>query len=303
MGIFDALKGLFGGGWPRNKQSYNSNDNQKIPPSNSFIKPDWANEDEDSDDDLAMDAPQGPQRHFTFSVFSNPLEIHHYFEHQMNEMARHFQEALGQTDQFFNGSPILDSFFGQNQFPSIDSFFGQNGGQFTTIDSLFGQNQIPAILPPPIEEQNPESLRDRCLKPDARKQLKEHQNHPVADSDLDKEIKNGQIKLFKPNKESSSSSSTQIYTLPPPQNNKPQVFSSQVFTKVVRRADGSTEEIRTKQIGDQKYTKIVRTDPQGQMTIHEDIVNIDEDKLKDFQSVGETPLPRIDFKDWFKFRL
>uniref|UniRef100_A0A8D8UNY0 Uncharacterized protein n=1 Tax=Cacopsylla melanoneura TaxID=428564 RepID=A0A8D8UNY0_9HEMI len=151
MGIFDALKGLFGGGWPRNKQSYNSNDNQKIPPSNSFIKPDWANEDEDSDDDLAMD--------------------------------------------------------------------------------------------------------------------------------------------------------TQIYTLPPPQNNKPQVFSSQVFTKVVRRADGSTEEIRTKQIGDQKYTKIVRTDPQGQMTIHEDIVNIDEDKLKDFQSVGETPLPRIDFKDWFKFRL
>uniref|UniRef100_A0A8D8SJ37 Uncharacterized protein n=1 Tax=Cacopsylla melanoneura TaxID=428564 RepID=A0A8D8SJ37_9HEMI len=171
MGIFDALKGLFGGGWPRNKQSYNSNDNQKIPPSNSFIKPDWANEDEDSDDDLAM------------------------------------------------------------------------------------------------------------------------------------EFKNGQIKLFKPNKESSSSSSTQIYTLPPPQNNKPQVFSSQVFTKVVRRADGSTEEIRTKQIGDQKYTKIVRTDPQGQMTIHEDIVNIDEDKLKDFQSVGETPLPRIDFKDWFKFRL
>ncbi|KAL1458770.1 hypothetical protein WDU94_008886 [Cyamophila willieti] len=130
----------------------------------------------------------------------------------MNEMTRHFQEAFAQTDQFFHGSPLLDSFFGQNN----------------------GQNQIPTILPPPAPaEENVGSLRDKCLKPDGGKQLKEYQKQSVADSDLDKEFKNGQISLFKSNQEPSSS--IQMYT---PRNNEPRVFSSQVFTRVVRRPDG-----------------------------------------------------------------
>ncbi|KAI5737297.1 hypothetical protein M8J76_011973 [Diaphorina citri] len=262
MGILDTLKAFLG--VPKNNQTH-SPDQPYHTPSTYFKKPDWANEDEDSDDDLVMRSP--PQENFMFSVFSNPLEIHRYFEHQMNEMTKQFEKAFS-GDHFFNDNSMLDSFFGQTPF--------LNPGQ-----------QFPAILPPSSDENG--SLRDKCLKPDAR--MKPSQEH-VGDSDLDNEFKNGQVNLFK------SRDPVQVYT-----PNKPQVFSSQVFTKIVRRPDGSTEEIRTKQIGDQKYTKIIRTDSEGHTNVHEDIVNIDEDKLKDFQSVGEMPMPRLDFKDWFRFRL
>lgn len=267
MGIFDAFKGLLFG----NRTDQQNRDFPQSSPRNEFKKPDWANEDEDDDEDLVF---RHPTENFAFSVFSNPLAIHQYFEQQMNQMAKQFEEVFSQTDSNFNGnSSTMDSFF------KIMPFFHQERSQHPPS----------AILPPPTPTEESPSLRDKCFKPSARIESK----NQFADSDLDQEFKSGQIDLFKPSK------SPQIY-----RQERPQVYSSQVFTKFIRRPDGSTEEVRTKQIGDKSYTKVIRTDAEGKQHIHEDIVNIDEDKVKDFQqNVGDLQMPKLDFKNWFRFRL
>lgn len=78
----------------------------------------------------------------------------------MNEMAKNFEKAF--KDPIFSGNGV-DSFFEQTPF--------------------FKSDQGPAILPPSDDSEGRGSLRDKCLKPDARQQNREV---PV-DSDLDNE--------------------------------------------------------------------------------------------------------------------
>lgn len=88
-----------------------------------------------------------------FNVFSNPLEMHRYFEHQMNELLRSF--GMVGEDSFFGNS---DSFFG-----SSDSF----------NDHAIEEQQ-------PIK---PGSLRDQYLKPGYQKTVTE--DHHKVDGDID----------------------------------------------------------------------------------------------------------------------
>lgn len=78
----------------------------------------------------------------------------------MNEMAKKIED-LSKDSGFNNDNNPLDSFFGQTPF--------------------FNADQIPAILPPASVIDRSNNLRDKCLKPDARKKT------PTLDSDLDKE--------------------------------------------------------------------------------------------------------------------
>lgn len=108
---------------------------------------------------------RNPRNHteFTFSVFSNPLEIHRYFEQQMSEMAKHIEESFSRDPNFNSNGSALDSFFGKTPFYNAD--------------------QVPAILPPSGDSQGSGSLRGKCLKPSAR----QHKRESAVDSDLDNE--------------------------------------------------------------------------------------------------------------------
>ncbi|KAG8229191.1 hypothetical protein J437_LFUL001063 [Ladona fulva] len=118
---------------------------------NEFKKPVWIDEYEEEDDDIL--SPQHGMH--PFPILTDPIEIHRYFEQQMQEMQRMLQ---GFT--FFSPSSIFDEFVNGNE------------------------RRIPGALELPPED--PKSLRDHYLKhSDDKGKLKRQ------DEDLDSRVSSG----------------------------------------------------------------------------------------------------------------
>ncbi|KAK9720514.1 hypothetical protein QE152_g22019 [Popillia japonica] len=216
--------------------------------------------------------------HMGFNVFSNPLEMHRYFESQLNSMLKSF------------GIPGEGSIFGFNEGHS-DSFPNFPEGP--------EQSQIPST----------DELRDQYLKPGY--QQPNSGGRDKSDSDLDGKINSSDLdSIFK----------DEPQTLQPYQP-QPRIhtFGKQImktFTnhngiiqsqQTIRDHEGNEEVIVTHKRGDQEYTKIMKTDKNGQQEIKENFINMNEEDLGKFfggqNMIGgdSHSIPETKHPNWFPF--
>ncbi|XP_044752480.1 uncharacterized protein LOC123312226 [Coccinella septempunctata] len=199
-----------------------------------------------------------------YDIFSSTLEMHRYFEEQMNKI-------MGEFDIF--------------QFGGSDSFFGDIPGRGEI--EFFDRSD----MPPLIEDGQDGDLRNQFLKPGFARPT---QKHLIDKSD--KELKESEINIndldslvngdYQKKKEEHPSITTKF-------------FGKSISTKTVMNPDGSMEIHKTihdnqgnqettitKRIGDKEHTIIKRIDASGKEEVIENFVNIQQ---KDASNV--VPLP------------
>lgn len=274
MSLFDFFRNFFLG----------SSGSSSVPSDsgfrNDFRNPIWdSNEGDDSDNDFRSAGGS-----FSFNIYSNPLEIHRYFEQQMNE--------------------IIKNFFVTDPFQDGDSFFNSGFPQFPGIEDHSPFNFLPQ--PPDIGESkspdvdSPKDLREQLLKPEFRKVEKPSDK---VDTSLDGKVNTDDIvRAF-----DSKDSVVPIWT--PNDREKAVVpfkdtfnFSSgrSVVSRIVRRPDGSTEREEivknsdgsetktvTRILGNHEYSMTIHKDASGAERSTENYKNIDPEKLEDFNKAWD----------------
>lgn len=203
---------------------------------------------------------------FGFNIFSNPVEMHQYFERQMNDIMKSFGMFSG--DGPFSGNTDDDHFFDGVKDPFFNNPFS------------FGSSQFPNEKELQHDEPREGNLRDRFLKHG----FQAPRNHPrdKADSDLDKEFKTDDLdKMLVPK------------TPTVPQRNF--FFGRSMTSKTIRNSDGSYETHKTvsdqdgnqevtitRKQGDKEYTIITKSDKNGVAEVTENFVNLDESQKDSF---------------------
>jgi len=187
-----------------------------------------------------------------FNVFTDPIEMHRFFEEQMDQVFKMF------------GFPRLENFF--NNIPSIE---GNNHSTQTGNDSE---------RDPDIEPTNP---RDYFLK---NEPIMPHYEDSTEKSDRDVD---GILNIGDLNSVFKKSTDKKTYNQKKPFGET--FFNQSVQVKTVRKPDGSLETrktmrdsqgnketIITQKQGDKEYTIIKRVDKNGKEEIEEIMVNMDE---------------------------
>ncbi|XP_075213344.1 uncharacterized protein LOC142319681 [Lycorma delicatula] len=272
MSVFDFFRKIFAG---RRESTPNQADSEFR---NDFRNPIWdTNEGDDSDNDF-----RNHGNFFSFNVYTNPLEIHRYFEQQMNEMLKNFHmlEPFQEFSSFFNSD------FNENEFPMIEQ---------SPLDQF--SQQFPAIEGP---NESQKSLREHLLKPEFRSiESPSDKVDTILDGEVDTkdicralEKKDSPIPIWTPNDSAKS--------LVP--NRDTFSFSSgrSVVTRFVRRADGSTEREEivkdsdgtetktvTRSLGDHEYSVTTIKDALGVEKRTENYKNIDPGRLEEFNKAWD----------------
>ncbi|KAL3280596.1 hypothetical protein HHI36_003828 [Cryptolaemus montrouzieri] len=162
-----------------------------------YDKHDYPLEDERNPDDFDS----------RYDAFSDPMEMHHYFEQQMNKILRNF-------DIFEFGKS--DSFFGDFSGSGIE-FFGQHSDQFPSLeDKSKGGELRDQFLKPGYERPTQKHLMDKSDK--------ELDESKISIHDLDSVLTG---KFFKDKQEQ-----PKVTT---------RVFGRSISTKTVVNPDGSME--------------------------------------------------------------
>lgn len=241
--------------------------------------PTWNIDEEEDDDDARTRFPNSP---YGFKIFSDPLEIHKFFEHQMEEFLRNFS--------------MLDipGSFGDQMMPPMIEEAPQNKGQ---------------------------SLRDQYLKPGFESAVPEwYRGRNRQDTDLDDKIVRGELDEIlesKPSLEIDDSDKSLVPAVPLTPGIKTRMFGQSVTNKTIVKQDGSVEIHRTvrdskgneettvtRQKGDQSYTVTIHRDPSGAEERTETLHNLEEQDLDDFKKKWfEQNQPRGDLtqktQTWF----
>ncbi|XP_014468757.1 PREDICTED: uncharacterized protein LOC106741362 [Dinoponera quadriceps] len=196
----------------------------------------------DEDDD-DMDDFRHPRTGIRFHIFSDPFEMTRYFESEMENMLKNF--GFGNDFHFFS-------------------------------------NGIIGALPPAEEkESNASTLRDRMLKSASDSSVLTPEQK--VDTDLDGKLtKDDFSKMWQ----------ERIEDPPAPRSFNFGKFVKKEFVRrpdgileqkqVIRDSEGNQETIVTREIGDQKYVVTTKTDKYGVETKSEDLINMDESDLQDF---------------------
>ncbi|KAF5281245.1 hypothetical protein FQA39_LY05131 [Lamprigera yunnana] len=203
---------------------------------------------------------------FGFSIFSNPLEMHSYFERQMNEMMKNF--GIFNNDSPFFGDE--EALFGTFKEPS---FFG-----FSEIPDDGGFHENP----------NDGQLRDKFLKPGYEEPP--NQKHR-ADSDLDNQYKSGNF------------NNHSLVPKSPTMPSKSYSFGKSVMSKTIINSDGAIETHKTiqdqdgnKEVtithkqGNKEHTVITRSDKNGVQEVVENLINLDENEKDTFMKNKSLPI-------------
>ncbi|XP_066598933.1 uncharacterized protein [Prorops nasuta] len=242
MPIFDIFRNLFGG---NRKDPLNSGCDHP-PYGNSFRNPIWQNnEDDDGDDSITA---RHPNIGMNFNVFSDPIEITRYFESQIENIFRNFG---------FNNS-FLDT--GEFQQPLFES---------------------KSLLQPK------NSLRDNYLKPEYKKPSFNCQPGEKIDEDLDGKVTSDEISQFWKNHESNKITKT----IKPNKKTMGKYVTRQIIQrsdgmfeekKTIRDSEGNEEVVVARKIGDKQHIITTKRDTNGLETKTEDLINMDENELPDF---------------------
>lgn len=271
MPIFNFFRNLFGGRDQEELRNERLDDLQSG--THRFRNPIWQNDDDENDDDDFRHFGNGVH----FSIFTDPMEITRYFESQMDEILK----------SFFPGS-------------DHDKFFSIPGG-----------GNVPEI---PYVEPSEENLRDKMLKPGYDMPRPHDYSKSKTDADLDGKI--------------SAEDFTKIWD--EPNNSKKQIVpytnqfhqSSRFVTKrfvrgpdgvieeqhITRDSEGNEETRVSKQIGDKKYVITTKKDKNGIETKTEDLINMDESEITNFEQKWKSPFDSnnksnsiLNYFPWEKF--
>lgn len=193
----------------------------------------------------------------SFNVFTDPLEMHRYFEQQMDEVFRNF------------GFPNFRNFF--HQVPGIGDSFHE-------------------------EDEKPQNLREQFLKKECVKPHYE-ESHEKVDKDLDGKLNMGDLySIFKGSGENTLdvlrepksfgerffNQSVQVKTIIKPDG----LLETQ---KTVRDSQGNEELTITHKLGDKEYTIIKKLDKEGKEETQEILINMDENDKAIFQKSNHKP--------------
>lgn len=211
----------------------------------SFRNPIWQS-DEDDDDDI--DNFRHPESSLHFNIFSNPLEMTRYFESQIDNMLKNFFEF---NNTFFDDRVITTLPFAKS---------------FTEKD---------------------DNLRDRMLKSEF--DTLAIADIPVGnkvDTDLDGRVSveefskiwnKGNMEVTKPSVSSNFSIGRSV---------RKEIIQRPDGTiekkQVIRDIEGNEETITSKEAADKAYVVTIRKDKNGIETRSENLFNMDESELKDF---------------------
>lgn len=105
-----------------------------------------------------------------FNIFTNPLEMHRYFEQQMNEFMKQFQ--------------MEDHSFGSFDFPG-NCQMAKQLDHIILLVLYLGFSEFPALKDPSQEESSSGSLRNRFLKSGYEKAIPADDKNSKVDSDVD----------------------------------------------------------------------------------------------------------------------
>lgn len=279
------FKGLFG--FPRFPPS------QDWRPASDFNnEPDDDQEDhEDCDPRDQRDFPSRDGFDFHFSIVTDPLEIHRFFEQQMDDMMRSFTQGFGG--------------FGGGRIP------GQ-GGILGLEDHSDNPEHFPNNPHHHHHDDNDNNLDSRSimLKDDAPKSsfVPKTPTGPRIDTDLDDQaISIGDLSKLFSNKDENNSNQIKPFGQNPwfgmngrsGDGSQPffRSFGSSQSQQTIRRSDGSLETTSTcrdsngkvtttvrKQIGDEEHIEITKRESDGAEVKIDEFVNMDATGLEDFNS-------------------
>lgn len=277
MPFYDFFKNLFGIPNGRQDDFYRSrpNDSDEEQYDNQFRGP--------MNEDIWRESEDDNENIMGFNIFSDPLEMHRYFEHQLNEMLKSFGGMFGQED-------------------GASSFFSF-GGMPPALEAP--QSDGPEIESPQ------RNIRDHFLKPgyENSRDNKSNITKPKSDSDVDGKVNLDDLDTLLKDKPS--------HELTPFQGQKsPQfrMFGQSMSSKTFRRPDGTIETHQTrkdnegneettitKQLGDKRYTLTIKTDKNGHQERIEDMVNLDEQELSKFKGKWQQQETESDLNRLFPF--
>lgn len=181
-----------------------------------------------------------------FNIFTNPLEMHRYFEQQMNEFLKQFQ--MEDHGNFFGATP---------EFPMIEEL-------------------------PQGNEHNSGSLRDQYIKPGFEKS-KERGNGSRVDTDLDEKFKIADLDKIMKKPENSvvpfqrKQPETRFFGQSVQYKSITNPDGSVEIQKIVRDNRGNEERTITRKIGDKEHTITIKKDKEGREERTEDLINMNMD--------------------------
>jgi len=200
-----------------------------------------------------------------FSVYTDPIEIHRFFEQEMDNMLRNFGFGKVIGGGFSFG---LDS---RDGFPSFDD-------------------------PNKIREENEVSPRSFMLKEDAGQIKKDDEvdsNNIDLDSLFGQKYQNNETKeKMEPSIRIGDSSLFGSGSLPNfmttgsfiTEESSSTLNGGYRSSRTVRNSDGSSEVTTTRRIGDQTHQQKICTDKEGNTTTQNQFTNIKEEELDQFES-------------------
>lgn len=274
----DFLRGVFG--LNRHNSDQNQPNRSESGAPSDFTNSLWQNQEDDVTEDQLRRGPM-----IGFHIFTNPVEIHRYFEKQLDEFMKGFQQS-GFGDDFGEIGSTLDTFFGDF-----------NG----SIPNGSGKFEVPQ-LKEKIQPSEDKDLRNFYLKPEFKSPSNGVED--FRDTDLDGKIDPkdvGEI-LSRP-----SDSFSSIFD-PFSSETHPRIsmFGKMVTSKTIRHPDGTVEtqktvkesqgkeeKITTFQKGDQTYSITILKDADGEEKRFENFINIDEDKIEDFKKNFDSNKPML----------
>ncbi|XP_050309287.1 HCLS1-associated protein X-1-like isoform X2 [Anthonomus grandis grandis] len=203
----------------------------------------------------------------SFNVFTDPVEMHRYFEQQMESIFKSF------------GMPSFGNFFRALEQPSMDEEFHDN------------------------EEPNNDMLdsRDYYLK---RGYDKPSYEHPAYSEKVDKDV-DGKLSISDIDRFFDNSNNQQSLVQLPTRKNASvfgnSFFNQSVQMKTIRNPDGSIEAHRivtdsegnqettiTKKLGEKEYTVLRKRDKEGKEEEHETLINMTEEEKGIFDRTSNT---------------
>ena len=237
---------------------------------------------DDEEDDWSLDPNVR-----SFSVLTDPLEIHKYFDQQMDEMLKMFGGSLGfggifgQEDEdhdpfrsFGNFNPGL---FGQRMIPFQDDEVspGNSRDYGHARDFMLKENVEPKVDKEVDWSNINKTDIDKLLKSNEKQEIHKSHDHSIRPFgrgfNFNFDMNPGEEKHF------SFGSSMSERTVRGPNGG---VES----TRTVKNSDGTETVSVTKKLGDQSYSVVTTRDRSGAESTEEKFFNINQSELEDFKN-------------------
>ncbi|KAL1491132.1 hypothetical protein ABEB36_011774 [Hypothenemus hampei] len=202
-------------------------------------------------------------RNRNFQVFTDPLEMHRYFEQQMDDFFKSF------------GFPNFGNFFPSLEAPNIEEhFYDEEKHVDTNSREYFLKN------PSKDEDKIDRDLDGKLSITDIDKFFNNENNKGQQNVMPKRDFSPGpfQNRFF--------NQSVQVRTVRQPDG-------SVETHRTVRDSEGNEETTVTRKMGEKEYTIIKKRDKEGKEEIHENMINMTEQDKPSFFS--DTPLSKSSF--------